>query len=143
LAQGIDMARPKESLQDRIDKGMTKSTWAEDCLALAKDGASDVELREELNISDDLWYRWLEEEPEFSPTIKRCHRLCQIWWEKHGRNMASGTADGNATVWIFNMKNRFKWTDRVEQDNLSSDGSFKPTRIEIVGVDPDGNEVDD
>jgi hypothetical protein len=118
------MARPKESIQDRISKGMIKSTWEEDCLALSKDGASDVELREELNISDDLWYRWIDEDEEFSRTIKRCHRLCQIWWERHGRKMASGQADGNATVWIFNMKNRFGWTDRTQQDNISTDGSI-------------------
>jgi len=137
------MARPKESIASRIEKGKLDKDWAKSILKLAEEGASDVELRLKLDISDDLWYRWIEEEPEFSRTIKKCKMLCQVWWERQGRKMTTGEAQGNATTWIFNMKNRFKWTDRVEQDNLSSDGSFKPVKIEIVGVDPDGNVTED
>jgi hypothetical protein len=103
-------------------------------ISMAEDGASDVEMIAYLDISKDLWYRWIEEEEEFSNTIKRCHALCEAWWTRHGRQMATGIADGNATVWIFNMKNRFKWRDKIEQDITSSDGSMSPTTIELVGV---------
>ena len=44
--------------------------------------------------------------------IKKAHDLCRVWWERHGRKMTTGEADGNATVWIFNMKNRFGWNDK-------------------------------
>ena len=129
--------RPKKNL-DVLNEG-----WQDRLIQLGKDGASDVELRAELDISEDLWYRWMDEEPEFSQTVKKARMFCQIWWERQGRKMTTGEAQGNATTWIFNMKNRFRWTDRVEQDNLSSDGSFKPVKIEICGVDPDGNGSDD
>ena len=103
-------------------------------IEMASDGASDVEMMAYLNVSKDLWHRWVEEEEEFSATVKRCHALCEAWWTRHGRHMATGIADGNPTVWIFNMKNRFKWRDKTETDITSSDGSMKPTTIELVGV---------
>jgi hypothetical protein len=126
--------RPLSTLQDRIDKGKIEADWDKKVIALAQDGASDVEIRLYLDISDDLWYRWLKDEPQFSRTIKKARMHCQVYWERLGRNMATGEISGNAASWVFNMKNRFKWTDRVEQDNLSSDGSHKPVKIKLVGV---------
>ena len=64
--------------------------------------------------------------------------MCQVWWERQGRKMTTG-ADGNATVWIFNMKNRFSWHDKQQVDHTSSDESMKPVdrvEISIVGKDP-------
>lgn len=104
--------RPKDTPTKRLSAG-----WKEKMLDLARGGASDVELRAELGISEDLWYRWIEEEPEFSVTIKSCKVLCQVWWEKTGRKMASGSESGNATVWIFNMKNRFNWRDKQDVEH--------------------------
>jgi hypothetical protein len=87
-------------------------------LELAADGASAVELRCEVGrISVDLWDRWIREDPQYSETVKECKALCEMWWEKQGRKMAAGTADGNATVWIFNMKNRFGWKDKTETEH--------------------------
>ena len=107
--------RPKDEVIDRLKEG-----WQTRIKELAADGASDVELRVELGISDDLWYRWIAEDAEFSRTVKECKLLCQIWWERHGRKMAAGSAEGNATVWIFNMKNRFGWKDKVETEHTGS-----------------------
>lgn len=102
--------RPKSEIDERLPEG-----WQDRFYELASEGASDVELRAEYKISHSLWYRWLEEEPIFSQTVKECHDLCQIWWEKAGRGMVMG-ADGNATCWIFNMKNRFGWKDKTETE---------------------------
>lgn len=103
--------RPKDSL-DRLPKG-----WQAKMKELARDGASDIELRVELGISDALWYRWIDEDEEFSGAVKECKQLCQMWWERTGRKMAGGEADGNATVWIFNMKNRFNWRDKQDVEH--------------------------
>lgn len=122
--------RPKKNL-DVLPDG-----WQDTVIQMGMNGASDVEIIAYLNVSKDLFYRWLDEEPEFSATIKRARTLCEAWWTRHGMMMASGEAEGNATVWIFNMKNRFKWTDKVEQSVTSPDGSLAPTKIELVGVKP-------
>ena len=128
--------RPKKTLDCLPDD------WEEKMYEMAAKGASDIELRVMLHISDDLWYRFIDEEPDFSRAVKRARQLCQVWWERHGRKMAAGERDGNPTVWIFNMKNRFKddWRDKVEQDLSSSDGTMTTTVIERVIVKPDASE---
>lgn len=104
--------RPKDTVAERLP-----SDWQDRMRELAMQGASELEVRLEYRLSEDLWYRWIREEPEFSKTVKECKELCRIWWERHGRKMAEGTADGNAVVWIFNMKNRFGWKDKTETEH--------------------------
>ena len=124
-----EMARPKKTTADLPEN------WQELMLEIARDGGSELECRHALGISESLWYRLKDEDAEFSQTVKSCKDACQIWWEQLGRNMAIGAIDkGNATTWIFNMKNRFGWHDKQQIDQTSSDGSMTPkvTRIELV-----------
>lgn len=104
------VGRPKVQLTDLPE------CWQEKLIELGREGASDVEMRVELNISQPLWERLIKEEPQFCVTVKRARELCEAWWTKHGRHMAAGVADGNSAVYIFNMKNRFKWRDKPEEE---------------------------
>ena len=116
-AQPNPIGRPKLTLDDLPDG------WQTAMLELAKDGASDVSLRVNAldGICSDTWYRFIKDYPDFSATVKRCHELCEDWWETTGRGMATGK-DGNATVWIFNMKNRFGWRDKQEVEHTGANG---------------------
>ncbi len=99
--------RPKKTLKD------LPKNWKQGMIDIATEGGSDVRARVFLKVSNDLWYRLKDEEPQFSETIKQCKQLCETWWETKGMEMMSeGT--GNATIWIFNMKNRFGWRDKSE-----------------------------
>jgi hypothetical protein len=82
-------------------------------LDAAQEGASDVELRCLIGVASTAWYTLVDDDIDFCKTVKECKELCAAWWERRGREMAIG-ADGNATVWIFNMKNRFGWRDKQE-----------------------------
>lgn len=66
-------------------------------------------------------YVWTKEHKEFMDAKKLSESYCRLFWEKIGvdyiinRNDPKGMTENlNNTVWIFNMKNRFGWRDKVE-----------------------------
>jgi len=107
--------RPKEDLSS-LPNG-----WYNEVLKLYSEGASDVEVKALIyewrgRFSNTLWDRWLEEEPEFSETIKIGRMLSEAWWTKNGRTNLKNK-EFNYTGWYMNMKNRFGWSDKQETKN--------------------------
>jgi hypothetical protein len=79
-------------------------------------------------------YNWCDARPEFLDAKKRATELCRLWWEKAGLGgMYMGGKDNpfNATVWLFNMKNRFGWRDKQEIEQKGS----QTVHIQIDGED--------
>ena len=96
----------------------------------AKEGRSLTEIALAIGIGRTTLYRWMDEIPEFRDTIKDAQAISQAWWEDLGRKMAM-TGEGNATVFIFQMKNRFHkyYKDRKAIDMTSSDGTMGPQQV--------------
>lgn len=80
-----------------------------------------------VNVNRDTIYQWEKDYPNFSDAKKTAFDQCQMFWEKLGidniLNVSESESFGegqssskstslNASAWIFNMKNRFKWKDR-------------------------------
>lgn len=106
--------RPTEDLSSLPEN------WYNVVLDLYKDGASDVEVKSLIyewrgSFSNDLWDRWLKEEPQFSETIKTGKLLAESWWSKSGRENLKNK-DFSFTGWYMNMKNRYGWKDKTETD---------------------------
>lgn len=68
-----------------------------------------------IQVHDGTLRDWEAKFPEFAVAKKNGYAHCRIYWEKVGAGGMLGKIPGfNATVWIFSMKNRFRWADRVE-----------------------------
>ena len=114
------VGRPRTTTDDLPEN------WQDIMVDCGQDGGSAVEARCLLGIGESAWETLLTDSEDFRRTEKKRQALCAVWWERQGRKMAAG-ADGNATVWIFNMKNRFGWRDKQDVDHTSSDRSMTPT----------------
>lgn len=110
--------RTKDKVEDEKD---FPDNWQSIITDLYSVGGSDVEVKSLIcswrgSISNDLWDRWIKEEPEFSETIKKGKLLSEAWWVKIGREKLSDNRF-NYTGWYMQMKNRFGWRDRTEVEH--------------------------
>lgn len=113
-----DDLRPKKTLDDLPDN------WKNDVIELGKKGGSDIEIRVEiLGISNDLFNRFLSEEPEFSETIQRARDYSQSWWTRHSRKELHNK-EFNNKLYEMNMMNRFGWNKKTE--TTVNDSNKKP-----------------
>jgi len=96
-------------------------------------------------------YTYAQKFPTFAEAKKEGFRACQLFWESMGRSAAVGKIDNfNATVWIFNMKNRFQWRDRTDSVH-QIEITQKPMQLteirDVIGSDEfielSGQEIND
>ena len=98
-----------------------------------------------LGVTKQTLYNWAEENPQFLDSKKIGTEKARLWWEAKAIdylvNTEESTRDSegnmqvkktslNSTVWIFNMKNRFKedWRDRQEvEGEITVNRVIKPT----------------
>lgn len=81
-----------------------------------------------VSVSRESLYEWQKVHPEFSDTVKEAKEKCRLFWEQQGieglystteydeKGKPSSSKSINASVWIFNMKNRFRdqWHDKQQ-----------------------------
>lgn len=81
-------------------------------------------------VNQDTLHEWAKTHEDFNEAKKIAYGQCLLFWEQHGidglysttvydkktgRPTSSKTL--NSTVWVFNMKNRFKWRDKQPDEN--------------------------
>lgn len=94
-----------------------KPDWAALTEAYAE-GAADVEIAKMLDITIARFYQLCEEVPAFNAFAEKGRTLSQAWWYEKGRRNL-GSKEFNTALWNFNMKNRFGWADRVENNDVT------------------------
>lgn len=67
------------------------------------------------DVSKETLYTWTEKHSEFLDAKRRGEQHSRLLWESIGLKASAGQISGfSASAWIFNMKNRFRWSDRME-----------------------------
>lgn len=83
-------------------------------------GAGMKELAHYLGVSRQTIYTWCDATHKqyhrpFAEAVELGRELSEAWWMRFGRLAMMGRVRAAAPAWwIFNMKNRFGWKDRVE-----------------------------
>jgi hypothetical protein len=100
--------------------------YCERLMAYMADGYSYTAFAGHIGKCIQTLYTWEQHHPEFLEAKKKGKAASQDFWERQGRdglwNVTEYDDNGkptrsktlNATVWIFNMKNRFNWQDKQE-----------------------------
>jgi len=99
-----------------------KPEFCQRAIDVMQKGGSRREVCLDLSIAYQTFLDWINpaksnHQPDFMEAVKVGDNLCQAWWEMKGREGTFGEIDGmNATMYQFNMKNRFKedWRDKQE-----------------------------
>lgn len=100
-------------------------------------GESVAEVCVELDIHKDTFYEWIKKYPAFSDAYKKGLQRSEAWWSKLGRAGSMGQVKIQPATWIFNMKNRFNWTDRIETEHSGEIGGGPAGIIISPLADPD------
>ena len=103
-----------------------------------RDGLSFESFGGVLLVSKRTLYDWEKAHPEFLDAKRVGESVSRLYWEKVGadglHNQTIKGDDGltvtksiNATIWIFNMKNRFQWRDK-SPDEIREENGERPLR---------------
>jgi len=92
----------------------------------------------EIGVNVDTLYEWCKVHKDFSEAKKMAFSACQVYWEKMGRS-AMRDRSFNSTMWIYNMKCRFRnadtWKPIKEEDatnNFNFTLNYDPKKLEVI-----------
>ncbi len=99
-----------------------KPEFCQQAIDMMKEGKSKMQVCAAFSISYQTFLDWLNpsmqnHQPDFLEAVRLGETFSQAWWEGLGQDGTSGSnPDVNATMYQFNMKNRFKddWRDKQE-----------------------------
>jgi transposase len=112
-------------------------------LDMMKKGDSVIACCAEIGISKDTFYKWIKQYPQFSDAYRLGMVYAEAWWETIGKKGVLGleikgkdgaTGRVHPGMYAFFMKNRFHWTDRVEQ-TITADEAVDARLREIMSHD--------
>ena len=115
-------------------------------MELGDGGASVVEMAYEIGVCRNTLDNWAAEHEEFLTAITRAKAASQVWWERKGRTgMERAANEFQGGIWSRNMAARFPddWRETTRQEQTGKDGGAiqNITRIELIGVKPDGDDA--
>jgi hypothetical protein len=116
---GVFMSEKKKNLGGRPSE--FKPEYCSELIKHMEEGLSFESFAGVVGCCKQTLYTWCENHPEFLDSKKKAFEKNRLFWEKvgvQGMFMGGNENPFNATVWIFNMKNRFNWRDKQEVENI-------------------------
>lgn len=90
-----------------------KPEYCERLIGHMSNGLSFESFAAVIDVNRDTLYEWVKTHTDFSDAKKRATDKCLLWWEVEGIN-ALNRKFYQPAIWIFNVRNRFGWTDKAE-----------------------------
>ena len=110
-----------------------KPEYCDLMIQMLSEGASFTEFRAAVGgVSRQTLSNWRNQNPEFLDAYSQAEAIGQAYWEKRLRTEIMFDNKANAALVKLYFANRFNWHDKQATDHTSSDGSMKPSVIEIV-----------
>ena len=121
----------------RNDKGQCitkyKPEYCDLIIEHMSEGHSLASFCAKIKVSRVAVYRWIQQNEDFRNSHRIATEACQTWWEGIGRAGAVGKIKGfNAAAWIFSMKNRFNWGDKIDIEHTEKKKIESMTDAEIM-----------
>lgn len=110
------VGRPSKAELEELEQGRH---WAAVMAELYEDGASDVEVCKKLKIPFKEFERRCDQEDDFRTLVEYGRLAAKAWWLELGRRAVSKKGSFEFQFWWANMKNRYGWSDKVE--NVGAD----------------------
>lgn len=107
-----------------------KPEFCEQLVAHMSEGLSFETFGAVIDVAEKTLYNWTEKYPEFLQAKEKGFLANKYFWERAGINGMKAGKDFNAVVWIFNMKNRFRWRDQV--DVTSDEKPIMPQPVYVL-----------
>jgi hypothetical protein len=123
MGQGEGGGRPPKITKKFADNA------SEHLVGWFEQGMGIAEIAAELDIGKDSYYKCKKVSKKFFDAEKVGLAKSEAWWCKVGRAGAVGKVEIQPATWVFNMKNRFGWKDRVETQLTGKDGGELPALI--------------
>lgn len=132
------MAKASKKKKEAKVKGRPseyEETYPEMLIEHYKKGYSFESFGGVVGVSKQTLYTWTKNFPPFLDAKKRGEMASLLEWEKKGiegmyhetfkdDDGMTITRNMNPSIWIFNMKNRFGWRDKVEIVDEDDDPEF-------------------
>jgi hypothetical protein len=131
------MTRRKKE-EDLLPAGRPSKYKEEYCEMLKKHmttGLSFESFAAVVGVCDDTLREWEKVHPLFSASKKIAFALNRMFWEQVALDGLMLPADKkfNSTVWIFNMKNRFRWKDLQEvESTIKAESNINLTGLDLL-----------
>lgn len=118
----MEPKKPKKTRSVRSDSAYDES-YCEKLIAHMSEGYSFASFAGVVGVARNTLYKWAQRHPEFQKAKEIASMKCLLHWETIGANslVTDKSTSFNSTVWIFNMKNRFGWTDRMQDVEQNPD----------------------